>query len=264
MSDPIAVDTSSTDGSADLIGQLFPDVEVLATSTILPRMVAAPDKDAQPDLVAHAAEIMARLSREYADAHIMLKFGSTWELVVSVILSAQCTDKMVNQVTAALFQKYHTIEDYAGADPAEFEQDIRPTGFFRNKTKHILGAARTVLHDFEGEVPRTMAELLTLPGVARKTANIVLANAYPEAFAVDPDAGIAVDTHVFRLSHRLGLADAKDPERTETELMAVIPRDRWNSVTYLLIEHGRAVCTARKPRCGECLLNDICPSAFAV
>ena len=212
----------------------------------------------------HAAEIMARLDREYADAHIVLKFGGTWELVVSVILSAQCTDKMVNQVTESLFRKYRTMEDYAGADPAEFEQDIRPTGFFRNKTKHILGAAQMVLHDFGGEVPHTMAELLTLPGVARKTANIVLANAFPEAFAADPDAGIAVDTHVFRLSHRLGVAGAKDPERTETELMAVIPRDRWNSVTYLLIEHGRAVCTARKPRCQECLLADVCPAAFAV
>ena len=212
----------------------------------------------------HAAEIMARLDGEYADAHIVLKFGGTWELVVSVILSAQCTDKMVNQVTESLFRKYRTMEDYAGADPAEFEQDIRPTGFFRNKTKHILGAAQMVLHDFGGEVPHTMAELLTLPGVARKTANIVLANAFPEAFAADPDAGIAVDTHVFRLSHRLGVAGAKDPERTETELMAVIPRDRWNSVTYLLIEHGRAVCTARKPRCQECLLADVCPAAFAV
>jgi len=212
----------------------------------------------------HAAEIMARLDGEYADAHIVLKFGGTWELVVSVILSAQCTDKMVNQVTESLFRKYRTMEDYAGADPAEFEQDIRPTGFFRNKTKHIIGAAQMVLHDFGGEVPHTMAELLTLPGVARKTANIVLANAFPEAFAADPDAGIAVDTHVFRLSHRLGIAGAKDPERTETELMAVIPRDRWNSVTYLLIEHGRAVCTARKPRCQECLLADVCPAAFAV
>jgi endonuclease-3 len=212
----------------------------------------------------HAAEITARLRDEYADAHIVLKFDSTWELVVSVILSAQCTDKMVNQVTESLFRKYRTIEDYAGADPAEFEQDIRPTGFFRNKTKHILAAAQMVLHDFGGEVPCTMAELLTLPGVARKTANIVLGNAYPEAFAADPDVGIAVDTHVFRLSHRLGIASAKDPERTETELMAVIPRDGWNRVTYLLIEHGRAVCTARKPRCGECLLADICPSAFAV
>jgi len=227
-------------------------------------MPAAPDKTSRPDSAAHAAEIMSRLEGEYTDAHIVLNFGSTWELVVSVILSAQCTDKMVNQVTESLFQKYRTIEDYAGADPAEFEQDIRPTGFFRNKTKHITGAAQKVLHDFGGEVPRTMAELVTLPGVARKTANIVLANAYPEAFAVDPDAGIAVDTHVFRLSHRLGLANAKDADRTETELTAVIPRDRWNSVTYLLIEHGRAVCTAKKPHCGECLLADICPSAFAV
>ncbi len=216
------------------------------------------------DRTAQAREVLARLEAEYPGAAIVLRYGNDWELLVAVILSAQCTDKMVNQVTSTLFQKYRAIEDYAGADPAEFETDIRPTGFFRNKTKHILGAAQKVLHDFGGEVPHSMAELLTLPGVARKTANIVLANSDPEAFAKDPDAGIAVDTHVDRLSHRLGLASAKDAVGTERELMRIIPRKEWNRVTYLLIEHGRAVCTARKPRCGECLLNDICPSAFKV
>ena len=194
----------------------------------------------------------------------MLHFSNEWELLVSVILSAQSTDVMVNRVTADLFEKYRTLEDYAGADPAEFEADIRSTGFFRNKTKHILGAARRLLSEFEGQVPHSMAELLTLPGVARKTANIVLGNADPDAYASDPDAGIAVDTHVHRLSNRLGLANTKDATKTEAELLAVVPREDWFRITYLLIEHGRAVCIARKPRCGECLLADICPSAFAV
>lgn len=211
-----------------------------------------------------AEEVISRLEREYPDAHIVLRFGSDWELLVSVILSAQCTDVMVNKVTADLFEKYRTIEDYAGADPAEFEIDIRPTGFFRNKTKHIIGAARAVLAGFDGEVPHSMKGLLTLPGVARKTANIVLGNADPAAYAADPDAGIAVDTHVHRLSNRLGLAKTTEAAKTEAQLLPVVPRDDRFRVTYLLIEHGRAVCTARKPRCGACLLADLCPSAFSV
>ena len=211
--------------------------------------------------LAQAAEIIRRLREEFPAAGIALGFRSPWELAVAVILSAQCTDKMVNQVTATLFQKYRTLEDYATADPADFEEDIRPTGFFRNKTKHILAAAQKVLVDYGGEVPRSMRELLTLPGVARKTANIILGNAYPMQYAEDPDAGIAVDTHVHRLSNRLGLASTKDPEKTEQALMAVVPRHDWFQVSYLLIEHGRATCTAKKPRCGECRLADICPSA---
>jgi endonuclease III len=214
------------------------------------------------DARGHAAEIISRLREGYPGAHIVLSFASDWELLVAVILSAQCTDKMVNQVTAKLFQKYRTIEDYAGADVPEFEADIRPTGFFRNKTKHIIGAAQKILADFGGEVPASMTELLTLPGVARKTANIVLGNAHPEAYAKDPDAGIAVDTHVGRLSQRLGLASSKDPEKIERELMAIVPREEWQHLTYLLIEHGRAVCTAKRLRCAECFLQDICPSAF--
>jgi endonuclease-3 len=211
-----------------------------------------------------AEEIIARLRGEYPSAGIVLDFGNDWELLVAVILSAQCTDKMVNQVTAGLFRKHRSIEDYAGADVAEFETDIRPTGFFRNKAKHIIGAAQKILADFGGQVPSSMVELLTLPGVARKTANIVLGNAYPEAYASDPDAGIAVDTHVSRLSQRLGLATSADADRIERELMQIVPRTDWFQLTYLLIEHGRAVCTARRPRCGECLLQDICPSAFRV
>jgi endonuclease-3 len=217
---------------------------------------------ATPDKRSQAGEIIHRLREGYPDARIVLDFGNDWELLVAVILSAQCTDKMVNQVTAKLFRKYHTIEDYAGADVPEFEADIRPTGFFRNKTKHIIGAAQEVLADFGGEVPASMTELLTLPGVARKTANIVLGNAYPDAYAKDPDAGIAVDTHVGRLSQRLGLASSKDPEKIERELMAIVPREEWHHLTYLLIEHGRAICTAKRPKCGECFLQDICPSAF--
>jgi endonuclease-3 len=217
-----------------------------------------------PARAAQALEVIARLRREYPDAGIVLNYGDAWELLVAVILSAQCTDKMVNQVTAKLFQKYHTVEDYATADLLEFEGDIRPTGFFRNKAKHVIGSAQNILTDFGGEVPATMAELLTLPGVARKTANVVLGNAYPEAFATDPDAGIAVDTHVSRLSQRLGLATAPDPEKIERQLMEIVPRSDWFRLTYLLIEHGRAVCAAKRPLCGECALQDICPSAFRV
>ncbi|MCL4368755.1 MAG: endonuclease III [Actinobacteria bacterium] len=213
---------------------------------------------------AQAAEVIRRLEVEYPSAATALRFGSEWELTVAVILSAQATDKKVNEVTERLFRKYRSIEAYAAADPTEFEQDIRETGFFRNKTKHILGAAQQVLAIYGGEVPHSMAELVTLPGVARKTANIVLANADPQAFARDPQAGIAVDTHVFRLSHLLGLSAAKDPERTETDLVQIVPRAGWNHITYLLIEHGRAVCIARRPKCGACVLNDICPSAFNV
>jgi len=212
----------------------------------------------------HAQKLITRLREEYPQAGIVLAYGSDWELLVAVILSAQCTDKMVNQVTAALFKKYRTIEDYASADPAEFETDIRPTGFFRNKTKHIIASAQKVLTDFHGEVPASMAQLLTLPGVARKTANIILGNAHPEAYATDPEAGIAVDTHVNRLSQRLGLAESTDSDKIERELMTVVPHADWFQLTYLLIEHGRAVCTARHPRCGDCHLQDICPSAFKV
>jgi endonuclease-3 len=220
------------------------------------------DSSEQPQPVALAREVVTRLRTEYPDARIVLHFGNDWELLVAVILSAQCTDKMVNQVTAKLFRKYRKVEDYASADPLEFETDIRSTGFFRNKAKHIIAAAQKVLSEHGGVVPANIAGLLTLPGVARKTANVVLGNAHPEAFAKDPDAGIAVDTHVHRLSRRLGLAVSDDPVKIERELMAIVPRADWFQLTYLLIEHGRAVCDAKRPRCDACLLQDICPSAF--
>jgi len=211
-----------------------------------------------------AREVVKRLREEYPHSGIVLTFGNHWELLVAVILSAQATDKMVNTVTETLFKKYPRIEDYAGADPAEFERDIRPTGFFRNKTRHILAAAQNILTEFDGQVPSSMRELLTLPGVARKTANVVLGNADPSAYANDPDAGVAVDTHVARLSRRLGLTSSTDPVKIERNLIEIVPRDDWFRLTYLLIDHGRAICVAKRPRCGICLLQDICPSAFRV
>jgi endonuclease-3 len=216
------------------------------------------------DRKARAQEVIRRLRAEYADAHIVLRYGDNWELLVAVVLSAQTTDIGVNKVTEKLFKKYRTVQDYASADPADFEQDIHATGFFRNKTKSIMGAARKILADYDGEVPATMKELLTLPGVARKTANIVLGNAYPDKYATDPDAGIAVDTHVARLSQRLGLVTSSDPGKIERELMEIVPREDWFQLTYLLIDHGRAVCTAKKPEHEDCVLVDICPSAFRV
>ncbi len=215
----------------------------------------------QKRLVARATEVVARLKGEYPDAGIVLRFNNDWELLVAVVLSAQSTDKIVNQVTAELFRKYKHIQDYASADPREFESDIHSTGFFRNKAKHVIAAAQKVLADYQGVVPTNMKDLLTLPGVARKTANVVLGNADLQAYATDPDAGIAVDTHVHRLSRRLGLASSDDPVKIERELMAIIPRGDWFKTAYLLIEHGRAVCDAKRPRCDECVLQDICPSA---
>lgn len=198
------------------------------------------------------------LEKAYPGATIALKFGSNWELLVATVLSAQSTDKKVNEVTRDLFRKYRRVEDYARVPPAQFEQDIRPTGFFRNKAKNIIGAANMVLKEFGGEIPRSMDEVLRLPGVARKTANIVLGNAYGVV------EGIAVDTHVLRLSHRLGLSQAKQAEKVEEDLMQILPREKWFGFAYVLIEHGRAVCTAKDPRCGDCPVNHLCPSAFKV
>jgi len=207
-------------------------------------------------LPVHAAEVIKRLEKEYPDASIALKQSNPLELLVATILSAQATDVGVNKVTPGLFRKYRTVADYANADREQFEQEIRSTGFYHNKAKNIINAARTLLDNFGGQVPRTMVELITLPGVARKTANIVLYNAYG---VID---GIAVDTHVGRLSQRLGLSAYKDPVKIERDLMKQVLRQKWGRFSNLLIDHGRAVCTARKPKCDICLLNDICPSAF--
>jgi len=203
-------------------------------------------------------EIIDRLEDEYPGAKIVLNYSNTLELLVAVILSAQCTDKKVNEVTAGLFKKYKDVSDYAGVPLGELEEDIRPTGFYRNKAKNIKGAASMIIERFGGEVPSTMEDIIKLPGVARKTANVVLGNAFGVV------EGIAVDTHVKRLSNRLGLSDKSDPEKIERDLMETVPKSKWFKLTYLLIEHGRAVCDAKKPKCDSCLLNDICPSAFKV
>ncbi len=205
---------------------------------------------------AYADLVYRRLKKHYPDAKMILRYSNHWELLVAVVLSAQCTDKKVNQVTEKLFQKYRTLEDYVGANPREFEKDIYSTGFYRAKTKNILAAAKMVYHQFEGHVPGNMDDLLKIPGVARKTANIILGNAYGIY------GGIAVDTHVRRISQRLGLSKAENPVIIEKDLMALLPQKYWFQWTYLIIEHGRAICKAPKPLCGKCFLSDICPSSF--
>jgi len=209
-----------------------------------------------------APEIIRRLKKAYPGAKVALKFSNPLEMLVATILSAQCTDERVNQVTATLFKKYLTCEDYLRVPESELAADIRPTGFFNQKAKSIRGACRRILDDFGGEVPHTMKELITLPGVARKTANIVQGNSYPERHRTDPDAGIAVDTHVRRVSQRLGFTANADPEKIERDLMKVIPRRGRFSFTYVLIEHGRRVCKAPTPRCEVCPVNDLCPSSL--
>lgn len=192
--------------------------------------------------------ILKELKRLFPKAEIALDYGNNWELMVAVQLSAQCTDKKVNQVTPALFAKYKILSDYADADQAEFEKDIHPTGFFREKAKRIIAAANMVRDDFGGTIPRTMEDMLKLPGVARKTANVVLGNAYG---VVD---GIAVDTHVIRLSNILGLTKHKDPVKIERDLMALIPKSEWFPFTYRLIDYGRAYCVARRHDHAHCPL----------
>ena len=226
-----------------------------------------------------ATTILDLLKKHYPKATIALRYGSPLELLISVILSAQCTDKKVNEVTALLFKKYPTLERYCQADPREFEQDIRQTGFYRSKAKNILTTVKLIRDKFGGVVPRTMEELLTLPGVARKTANVVLGNAYGVV------SGIAVDTHVLRISQRLRLVpldkiggkkkmvfkkqgrevvdfvkDA-DPVKIENELMNVIPQDQWFSLTYRIIDHGRSLCKSQNPNCSECFLQNLCLSS---
>jgi len=202
-------------------------------------------------------KISRRLAKTYPDAKIALRYKTNWELLIAVILSAQCTDKKVNEVTARLFKKYKTLEDYVHAKPKEFERDIHATGFFRAKTRAILATAKIIKEKFNGRVPKTMDEMLLLRGVARKTANVVLGNAYGIV------EGIAVDTHVRRLAKRLGLSKHSDPVKIEQDLMKLFPREEWFSLTYRLINHGRSVCSAKDPRCDLCPLSDICPSAFS-
>ncbi len=205
-----------------------------------------------------ACEAMRRLGEMYPRAHIALDYDAPWHLLVAVILSAQTTDVGVNKVTPKLFARFPGPGDLAAADVLEVEEIVRPTGFYHQKTRSIMAAARMVLAEFDGRVPDTMEGLMRIPGVARKTANIVIANAYGKV------EGIAVDTHVFRLSHRLALTVEKDPDKVERDLCALLPREDWFAVNYRFIDHGRAVCTAKRPACGACVLSDICPSAFTV
>ncbi len=223
--------------------------------------------------------IIQLLKKAYPDAKIALKFKNPWELLVSVILSAQCTDVMVNKVTEKLFAKYKILDDYISADIKEFEQDIKSTGFYHNKAKNILATAKIIKEKFGGNVPNTMETLLTLPGVARKTANVVLGNAFGVV------EGIAVDTHVHRLSQRLRLINMgkiggkkemmfikkkktildykkdADPNKIEQELMSVVPKGNWFGFTYRIIDHGRAICKAQRPDCAHCVLNTLCPAS---
>ena len=201
-----------------------------------------------------ANEVLVRLKRRYPDASCTLHYQTPLQLLVATILSAQCTDERVNQVTPALFARFPDAAALATADIRELENLIKPTGFYRNKARHIQGACRKILSDFGGQVPKEMSQLLTLPGVARKTANVVLAHAY------GINAGVTVDTHVKRVSYRLGLTEHSDPIRIERDLIELIPQPDWENWSIRLIYHGRETCTARNPRCHECLLRDICPA----
>ena len=206
---------------------------------------------------ARAARVIELLEKQYPEAEIALEYANPLELLISTILSAQATDEQINAITPKLFKKYKTPEDFANADVKELEQYIKSSGFYHNKAKNIQNCCRTLVEKFHSKVPKTMDELLQLPGVGRKTANIVLANAFGVV------EGIAVDTHVGRLAQRLGLSEKSDPNKIEQDLMQLIPKNIWMRLTDLLIFHGRKICTAKKPNCSGCVLNKICPCAFA-
>jgi len=213
-------------------------------------------KVASTERKARARKIIARLKREYPDATCALHHQNALELVVATILSAQCTDARVNMVTPHLFAKYRTAADYAAADPRVLEKEIQSTGFFRNKTKSIIGMAQALVERHGGEVPQTMEELTALPGVGRKTANVILGTWFKK------NEGVVVDTHVHRLTKLLGLTRQDDPVKIEQELMEIVPRDDWTWFSHTLILHGRAVCIARRPKCAECVINRLCPSSL--
>ncbi|RMD58173.1 MAG: endonuclease III, partial [Nitrospirae bacterium] len=197
-------------------------------------------------------EIIRRLREEYPNSRTALRYETPFQLLIATMLSAQCTDERVNQVTEKLFKKYKTPHDFARLKQEELEGEIRSTGFFRNKAKNIIAASKKILEEFGGEVPDTMDSLIKLPGVARKTANIVLSSAFKKA------EGIAVDVHVRRVSKRLGLSSSDSPEKIEKDLMEIVPKDDWIDFNYMVVNHGRRVCKARKPRCEECIIKDLC------
>jgi endonuclease-3 len=218
---------------------------VKAAKTAKPVHVAGTDPK-------RVAAILAKLDQAYGNATCELKHENAFQLLISTILSAQCTDVRVNQVAETLYRKYPGPKAFAYATPGELEQDIRPTGFFRNKTKSVMGASKAIIEKFGGQVPRTMEEILTLPGVARKTANVVLGTAYGIA------SGVVVDTHVLRLSKRLDLSRNEDPKKVEQDLIKIIPQEKWIQFSHQLIWHGRRVCQARKPKCIECNMESLC------
>ena len=215
-------------------------------------MMRATKPKNKSERAARVATILKTLDEMYPNATCALIHRNPWELLVATILSAQCTDRRVNAVTPELFAKYPTPQDFAAARQEVLANDIRSTGFFNNKAKSVIGAAKKIVHDFGGKVPRTIEELLTVPGAARKTANVVLGTAYNIA------SGIVVDTHVQRISRRLDLTKQTDPVKIEQDLMQIIPRDRWILFSHQIILHGRALCVARKPKCAECKLNPVC------
>jgi len=202
---------------------------------------------------AHASEVIQLLEHHYPQKPLMLQARSPLQYLIATILSAQSTDVQVNNVTSKLFQKYRTPQDFVSADPEQLQQDIFQVGYYRQKTKHLQGACRLILEEFNGKVPRTMEELIQLPGVGRKTANIILHRAFGIV------EGIAVDTHVFRIARRLGLSEGKNPNQVELDLMEILPRNQWGRVNQLFIAHGRTRCTARNPKCNTCPLNVLCP-----
>ena len=220
-----------------------------------PRRKAAPRRIAKSALGAYALEVFSRLRRAFADAHTELDFETPLQLLMATILSAQCTDKRVNMVTPLLFRTFPTAAALADADPEKLEEMIKSTGFFRNKTKSLIGLGKALVERHNGEVPDSMEELVKLPGVGRKTANVILGNAFGK------NEGVVVDTHVGRLSNRLGLSKETDPVKIEQDLMPLFPREDWALLAHVLIFHGRRVCVARAPKCEICVLNDICPSS---
>lgn len=230
-------------------------VEKALTTSGLKRSKKRTTLPVRPTARPRATEIIALLKEAYPDARCALDYRNAYELLCATILSAQCTDVRVNQVTPALFARYPTAFELAKARSADVEEIIKPTGFFRNKTRSLIGMAQAVVADHGGEIPRAMEELRTLPGVGRKTANVVLSNAY------STNEGVTVDTHVARLSRLLGLTGESDPVKIEQELMRLYPREDWGILSHLLIFHGRQICIARRPRCGDCLLARLCPSA---
>src|ERR1700682_4841243 len=228
-----------------------------APRTTKPPKTAAPKKSGAYNPLApqRVQAILDGLNQLYPDATCALTHSSAWELVVATILSAQCTDVRVNMVTPGLFAKYPTVQHFAALDPEDLEPDIRSTGFFRNKSKSVVGAARKVVSDFGGVVPQTMEELLTLPGVARKTANVVLGTWFKK------NEGVVVDTHVTRISRRLELTKQQDARKIEEDLMRIIPRERWTDFSHEVIWHGRRLCVARRPKCADCALEKLCHAA---